>query len=157
LSHRIARKRIQHEKPRRQLVSREQLLGPGAKGREIEGIAVIQHVGQYLFQNYGRSDALAPLWIGHADHGTLGDRGMFAQRFLNLQRGYLVSARLEDVNVRPAKNAIDTVLDDRSIARAKPAIAEGSAGCNRLAVFSDKLNLDARQRPSDAARHALAP
>src|ERR1019366_1775910 len=134
-------------------------------------------------QNHGRSHALAPLRIGHADHGTVRNCGMFAQRILNLQRGYLVSTRFENVDVRPAKNAMDTVFifHDRSIARAKPAVAEGGAGClrlapvfqkyawtadfdlaqcargNRLAVFSDKLNLDARQRGPDAARHALAP
>src|SRR5258708_22994156 len=86
-----------------------------------------------VIQHSGRSDALAPLWIGHANNGTLGNRGMFAQRFLNLQRGYFVSARLEDVNICSAKNAIDTVLDDRSIASAKPAIAEGIACCVGLA------------------------
>src|SRR5260370_14987294 len=106
---------------------------------------------------------------------------MFAQRFLNRQRGSLVSSRRENVNIRSAKNAIDTVLDDRSIASAKPAIAEGIACCvglapvfcknawtpdfdlarcsrrNWLAVFSDKLNLDAWQRRPHAARCALAP
>src|SRR6202023_991448 len=83
-------------------------------------------------------------------------------------------------DVRPAKNAIDVVLDDRSIARAKPAVTEGSASCvqlapvfrenawsanfdltrcsliNRLAIFSNKPNLDARQRLPDAARYSLA-
>src|SRR5258708_9450313 len=106
---------------------------------------------------------------------------MFAQRFLNLQRGYFVSARLEDVNICPAKNTIDTVLDDRSIASAKPAIAEGIACCvglapvfcknawtpdfdlarcsrrNWLAVFSDKLNLHAWQRRPHPARCARPP
>ena len=53
---------------------------------------------------------------------------MLSQRILNLQRRYLVRARLKDVNVGSAKNAIDPVLDNRSIARAKPAIAEGIAG-----------------------------
>src|ERR1039457_4739697 len=106
---------------------------------------------------------------------------MFAQRLLNLQRRHLVPARLEDVNVRPAEDAINTVLDDRSIASAKPAIAEGiahrvglapvfrehawstnfdlarrSRRC-RLAVLADKLYLDARQWRPNAARHALAP
>src|SRR5258708_25500400 len=124
-----------------------------------------------VIQHSGRSDALAPLWVGHADNGTRGNRGMFAQRVLNLQRGFFVSARLEDVNICPAKNTIDTVLDDRSIASAKPAIAEGIACCvglapvfrkhawtahfdltpcsgsNRLAVLSYKLNLNARQPP----------
>ena len=94
---------------------------------------------------------------------------MLAQRFLNLQCGYLVSARLEDVNASAAKNAIDTVFDDRSVASAKPAIAEGivcglglapifrehtrtadfdlAGGSRRhgLAVLCDKLHLDARQ------------
>src|ERR1019366_6277989 len=106
---------------------------------------------------------------------------MVAQRLLNLQRGDLVPARLEDVNVRPAEDEINTVLDDRSIASTKPAIAEGiahrvglapvfreHAGTAdldltrrsrryRLAVLADKLYLDARQRGPDAARHALAP
>src|ERR1019366_525406 len=105
---------------------------------------------------------------------------MVAQRLLNLQRGDLVPARLEDVNVRPAEDAINTVLDDRSIASTKPAIAEGiahrvglapvfreHAGTadfdlarrsrrHRLAVLADKLYLDARQWRPDAARHALA-
>src|ERR1700730_18308648 len=106
---------------------------------------------------------------------------MSAQGFLNLQHGYLVSPRLEDVNIRPTKNAIDTVLDDRCIASAKPAIAE-SIACgvglapvfrkdswtadfdlarcsrgNRLAVLSDKLKLDAGQGRPDCARHALTP
>ena len=104
---------------------------------------------------------------------------MLAQRFLNLQRGYLVSPCLQNVNIRPAKNAIDTVLDDGSIASSKPSIAEGIAGCvglapvfrkhawtadfdlarcsrgNRLAVLCNKLNLDAWQGRPDGARHAL--
>src|ERR1019366_6768443 len=76
---------------------------------------------------------------------------------------------------------IDTVLRDRGIASAKPAVAEGiarglglapvfrkHAGTadldlarrsrrNRLAVLADKLYLDARQGRPHAARHALAP
>src|SRR5271169_227192 len=44
LPHRVARKRIQHEKARRQFVGRQQLLGPGAEGRQIESIAVIHRV-----------------------------------------------------------------------------------------------------------------
>src|ERR1700730_14442539 len=139
----------------------------------MESIAVIQH--------HGRSDALAPLRIGHADNRTIGDRRMFAQDFLNLQGGYFVSPRLEDVDTRPAKNAIDTVLDDGSIASAKPSIAEGIACClglapvfrkhartadfdlarcsrgNRLAVVSNQLSLDAWQGRPDGARHALSP
>src|ERR1017187_3833957 len=106
---------------------------------------------------------------------------MFAQRFLNLQRADLVPARLEDVNVGPAEDAIDTVLDDSSIAGAKPAIAEGIAHRvglapvfgehawttnfdlarrsrrHRLSVLADKLYLNARQWRPDAAWHALAP
>src|SRR5664279_6565108 len=106
---------------------------------------------------------------------------MFAQRLFNLQRGDLVPARLEDVNVGASQDAIDTVLDDRGIARAKPAVAEGiahrvglapvfreHAGTadldlarrsrrHRLAVLADKLYLDARQWRPHAARHALAP
>src|ERR1039458_5006480 len=106
---------------------------------------------------------------------------MLAQRFFNLQRGHLVPARLKDVNVGPAEDAIDTVLRDRGIASAKPAVAEGiarglglapvfrkHAGTadldlarrsrrNRLAVLADKLYLDARQGRPPAARHALAP
>jgi len=86
-------------------MSRQQLLGPSTKGLQIEGIAVIQH--------HGCGDALAPLRVGDADHGTLGNRGMRAQCFLDLERGYFVSAGLEDVNVGAAKNAIAAVLDDR--------------------------------------------
>src|ERR1039458_5504049 len=106
---------------------------------------------------------------------------MLAQRFFNLQRGYLVPARLEDVNVGPAQDAIDTVLDDRGVASAEPAVAEGIARgvwlgpifCehagtadfelarrsrrNGLAVLADKLYLDTRQWRPDAARYALAP
>src|SRR3982074_2699979 len=102
---------------------------------------------------------------------------MFAQGFLNFQRGYLVSPGLEDVNIRPAKKAMDTVLDDRSIAGSKPSIAESIAGClglapvfpkhawapdfdpprysrgNQLGVLSNQLNLDAGQRRPDCARH----
>ncbi len=104
---------------------------------------------------------------------------MFAQGFLNFQRGYLVSPGFEDVNIRPAKNAIDTVLDDGSIAGAKPSIAETIASClglapvfrkytwtadfdlarcsrgHRLAVLSNQLKLDAGQGRPDCARHAL--
>src|ERR1019366_10279971 len=111
--------------------SREQLLGPGTQRRQIEDIAVVQP----FFQNNGRSDALAPLRIGHTDHGTLGNCGMFAERVLNLQRVYFVSTRFENVDVRPAKNAIDIVFifavfifDYRSIAGAKPTVAESGAG-----------------------------
>src|SRR5260370_4877448 len=133
-----------------------------------------------VIQHHRSRDALSPLWIGHADYGTFRHRGMFTQRFLNLQRGHLMSTRLEDVHVRPAKNAIDAALNHRSIAGAKPALAEGIA-CgvglapvfqahvwtaafdfarrswrNRFAILSDKLNFDARQWCTDAPRHALA-
>src|SRR5271166_4419027 len=106
---------------------------------------------------------------------------MFAQRFLNLQRRYLVPTRLEDVNIRPSQDAIHTVLDDSSVAGAKPAIAErivrrlwlapvfcenaraadldlaGRARRHRFATLADKLYFHARQGRADAARHALAP
>src|ERR1039457_4832 len=82
---------------------------------------------------------------------------MFAQRFLNLQRGDLVPARLEDVYVRPAKDTINTVLDDRSIASTKPAIAEGIAHRVGLApVFREHAwftNFDLARR---SRRHRLA-
>ena len=117
--------------------------GPGAQRWQIEGIAIVQH--------HRRGDALAPLRIGHTDDGTLGNRGMFAQRLLNLQRGNLVSARLENVDVRPAENAIDAVLDDRGVAGAKPAIAKGIARRVRLApVFLEH----ARTADFDLARRA---
>ena len=134
-----------------------------------------------VIEDDGHGDALAPLRIGHADHYALGNSGMFAQCFLNLQGGYLVTARLEYVNVRSAKNAIDALLDDRRITGAKPTVPKDLACCvgpapvfceharttdfdlagcswrNEFAVLSDKLNLDARQRRADAARHARAP
>src|SRR5215813_7773018 len=134
-----------------------------------------------VIQDNGHGDALAPLRIGHADNYALGNRGMFAQCFLNLQRGYLVSAGLDDVTVRPAENAIDAVRDEPRITGAKPTVPKDLACCvgpapvfcehagttdfdlagcswrNEFAVLSDKLNLDAWQRRADAARHARAP
>ena len=73
----IARKRIQYEKAGGHFVSCQELLGPGTKGRQVEDIT--------LFQHYGRSHALTPLWIGQADNGTFRHRGMFTQRLLNFQ------------------------------------------------------------------------
>src|ERR1019366_8604090 len=136
--------------------------------------------GTAVLQHQGRGDALSPLWIGHADNRTFDYGGMLTQHFFDFQRRYFVPARLEDVDVRAPQNAIDTVLDDRSVAGAKPAFAEGIARgvrlapvfredggttdfdlarCsrrNRPAVLADKLHLDARQRRPNASRHALA-
>src|ERR1700733_13026492 len=92
-----------------------------------------------------------------------------------------MSAGLEDVNVRPAKNAIATVLDHRSITGAKPAVAESVACCvglapvfrehtrtadfdlarcsrnDPLAILSDRLNFDVGKRRSDAPGHTYPP
>src|SRR5208283_361977 len=115
-AHGVTRKGIQNEKLRRELVGRKELFAPGAKRWQIKPSTMLQH--------HSCGDALTPLRIGHADHGTLSNGRMFAECFLNLQRGNLVPTCLDDVNVRPPKDAIDTVLDDRSIAGAKPALAE---------------------------------
>src|SRR5437899_12596744 len=106
---------------------------------------------------------------------------MFTQYLLNLQRRHLMSAGFQDVHVRPAKNAIHTAFDHRSVASAKPAVAEGIAcrfglapvlrenvrtadfdfagrsGRNRIRIVSHELNLYAPQRYTEAARITPAP
>src|ERR1700733_2156582 len=119
LSHRIARKRIEDQQPRRQLVSGQQFPGPGAQGLQIENVAVFQH--------YRRGDTLSPLCVGYSHHPTLGNCGMLAQRLFDLQSGYFVATSLEYVDVCSTKDAVNTVLDDRGIAGDKPAIAKGIA------------------------------
>src|SRR5579864_6319963 len=92
-----------------------------------------------------------------------------------------MSASLEDVHARPPQNAIHPAFDHRTVASAKPAIAEGilcgvglppvlrenvrttdfdfarCSGRNWITIVSHKLNFDARQRCTDAARNTLAP
>src|SRR5215831_6765927 len=151
---------------------RQQLQPPAAKRRQIENPRVFWH--------HSGSDAFPPLWVRHAYYGTIGHCGMFPKNFLNFQRRYLVSSRFHDVNACTAKNSVNTVFYGRRIASAKPAIAEGSAGCfglvpifpkhartahfylscrsrsNRVPVVSDQLNINVRQRPTDAPRYAVA-
>ena len=82
----------------------------------MESIAVIQH--------HGRSDALAPLRIGQADHCAIVHSGMAANHIFDLGRRDLVAAGLDDVDAAAAPQSIRTTFHDRKIAGPEPAVVE---------------------------------
>src|SRR5262245_40551290 len=119
-AHRVARQLRQDAQKRGDLVRREVLLGPGAERVEIERRTILQHDG--------RRDALAPFGILDADHAAVRDGGMGAQRFLDLDRGYLEAAGLDDVDRGAAEDAIGAAGANGDVAGAKPSIGgEGVA------------------------------
>ena len=71
----------------------------------------------------GGGDPLAPLGVVEADDGAVGDRRMGAQDLLDLQRRHLLAAGLDDVDRRPAEQAVAVGLAHGDVAGAEPAVA----------------------------------
>src|SRR5262249_46539089 len=133
-----------------------------------------------IAQHHRGGDTLSPLGIGDPDDRTLDDARMLAQHLFHLECRNLVAARFQDVDVAPSENPEDTILHDRGIARAKPAIAKGftcsfrpapvlpedvragyfdlsgRAWRDLVATFIHEAYGDTRERPSDTARDTLA-
>src|SRR5690242_21354272 len=68
LAGRVARQRRDDLEPARQLVARQLRAGELAQSLEVEALPGPEHGD--------RANRLAPLLVGHTDHGGLGDRRM---------------------------------------------------------------------------------
>src|SRR5215469_14604685 len=123
---------------------RQSLFSPLAKLFKLQAIS--------LFENKSCTDSFAPLQIGNSNDGALRDSGVFAQRFLDLQRGYFMPACLQDVDVGTPEDAVDAVFKHRCISRSEPPITKSFPCRLRFTpvfeedVFATNLNLTGNSR-----------
>src|SRR5207245_8329983 len=106
--------------------------------------------------HHDRLDRFAPLVVGHADNGNLGDIGMIADRAFDFGRVDVFAARDDHV--------LDTVVDIEiavpvhvaGVAGAQPTLAvEGFRGGFRQIPVADHVRAGTRRDLADLARRQL--
>ena len=73
-------------------------------------------------------DRLAPLLVGHADDGDLGDGGMREQRVLDLDRRHVLAALDDHVLLAVRDRHVALVVDGAAIAGVEPPVDDRRRG-----------------------------
>src|SRR5690606_3796513 len=117
---RVARQRLTQIQSPRLLVIRERPIVPLDQPRE-QPLSPAVGALDPPDRRDASHDLLAPLRVRDPHNGDLADLGVAEQRLLDLPRGDLEPARLDDIDgAAPDDLEVAALIDLRNIARAKP-------------------------------------